>query len=137
MAVLALSPELALMRILRPVARDAGGLKLDVEHPALVATVAGGLFVRALERELRFFGVIEANGLPLLYGMASVTLGAEATAMNVLDLVAIDTAMRQAFVALAHMAGGAGHFAVSPFERECGLGVVECLRLSPVVLPVA
>lgn len=81
--------------------------------------------------------MIKANIFPLLHGMASVAFGTEVTTVHILDPVAIDTTMRQALVALANVACRAGDFAMSPLEGKSGLGVIECLRLSPVVLSMA
>ncbi len=90
-----------------------------------------------IQWEFRVLGMIKAYGLPLRGFMALLALCAEATAMNVLDLVTLHARVRYPLVSLAGVARGTDHLAVGAFERKGSFGMVERLRLAPVVLAMA
>ena len=69
-AVVALVAESTGVRIICPVATDAGILNLVLEAPARVTAAALERIVSPEQREARLFGVIEFRGLPVCLRVA-------------------------------------------------------------------
>ena len=99
--------------------------------------VASGALVSAIQWEFRVLGMVKAYGLPLRGSMALLALCTKTTAMDVLDLVTLHARMRRPLVTLACVACGTGHLTVGAVERKRCFGMVERLRLAPVVLAMA
>src|SRR5215469_992518 len=135
MALLAAGAELALVLVILAMARHAGRPQLVAVDVAGVARIAFDLRVRGAQREFRLV-VIEVDCGPLVLIVAGFALRPIPPAVDVLYPVAIDAPCADILVALAGMARGARHSAMSAAKRELRLVVVERLDTTPSRLTV-
>jgi len=137
MTSLATIAKLTIVPIVLTVTRYAGRPQLVAVEIAGMARVALDLRVSASEWKFRRFVVVEANRAPLVLVMASFALGAVPSAVDVLNLVAIEARGANALVALAAVAGRTRNGAMRAPERELGLVVVVRFDAAPGGLAMA
>lgn len=111
-AVVALVAESTGVRIICPVATDAGILNLVLKAPARVAAATLERTVPPEQREARLLGVIELRGLPVCLRVALGAILAARTTVHVIRHVTGYTACRCPVVLAANVTGIAAHFAV-------------------------
>jgi hypothetical protein len=131
MASLAANPKLTAVRIIGAMAGHACRRQLVAVEITVVARIALDFCMGGPEREFRVLVVIKADRGPLALLVAGCALGAVASAMDILNPMAIYTRCADSFVAFADMARGARHVAVRTLQRKHGLAVIECLCLTP------
>lgn len=136
-ALLAAGAELAVMAIILAMAGHAGRRQLVAIEIAGVTGVAFYLRMGVPERKFRVPVVIETDRRPLVLFVAGLALGAVASAMDVLNPVAIDTRRANALIALTDVAGRAANVAVGAPQRKLCLVVVVRLNPPPCRLAVA
>jgi len=134
---LATIAKLTIVPIVLTVTRYAGRPQLIAIEIAGMARVALDLRVSASERKFRCFVVVEANRAPLVLVMASFALGAVPSAVDVLNLVAIEARGANALVALAAVAGRTRNGAMRAPKRKLRLVVVVRLDATPGGLAMA
>src|SRR5215472_5399065 len=137
MTSLATIAKLTIVPIVLTVTRYAGRPQLVAIEIAGMARVALDLRVGASERKFRCFVVVEANRAPLVLVMASFALGAVPSAVDVLNLVAIEARGANALVALAAVAGRTRNGAMRAPKRKLRLVVVVRLDATPGGLAMA
>ena len=111
-AIPAVRPQLAFMRIVLLVTGDACLLQLVAIEIAFMACVAFRLGVLTVQRKLRFLIMIETDLVPFRRLMAVLTFRAVTAAMDILQLMAGRTNRAYAFIALARVASLADDFGV-------------------------
>ena len=99
--------------------------------------IALHLCMRASQRIFRVLVVIKANGTPLTFVVAALTLSAITTGVDILNLVTADARRTDSFVALPGMAAGADCRTVRFLQRKLRRVVVERLDTAPFDLAVA
>lgn len=129
--------KLAAMGIVFLVTSDAGRRQLFAIEITPVACIAFYFLVPTPQWEFRRFGVVKADGGPLLGRMTRLAFGSVAAAVGVLGFVAIDARAGQILVAFARVTDGALNVFVSTLKREFGFGVIESPGLAPAVFTVA
>jgi hypothetical protein len=134
--LLATIAELAFMLVILPVARHTSCFQLVVINISGMAEIALDLRMRGSQRIFRLV-VVEMIRFPLDFIMATFTLGAVTSGVNVLNLVAIDAASSDTLVSLADMARWARNGLVCTLERKLRGIVVERLDLTPSGFAVA
>jgi hypothetical protein len=103
-ASLATIPKLTVVPIVLPVTGNAGRAQLVTIEIAGMARVTLHLCMGASEWKFRRFVMVEANRAPLVLIMASFALGAVPSAVDVLNLVAIEARGANSLVAFAAVA---------------------------------
>ncbi len=96
-----------------------------------MAQIAFGFGVCAAQRKFRFSGVIECCFLPFHLIVARVAFLTVSGAVNILQLMTGDAALREVLVYLARMTGLAGDILMRAFQRKFRLAVIEWLRVAP------
>lgn len=130
---LAARAQLALMRIVLLVARDAVGLQFVCVEVAGVASAAEHLTVLSTQWKFGCLVVVEANGRPTLRRVAGLAFCAVSAAMRIAKPVAAYAGGVNSLPLLSGMAGPASNVLVFASEREFGLAVVEGLGAAPGV----
>src|SRR5258708_38755094 len=95
-----------------------------------MAVVAGNAIVHAFECVAGLLLVIELRGLPVLGDVALATPRAAIAMVHIVGLVTGDAVLGRALVAIAEVAGGAGHFRMPGAQRE-GRLVMGVTDLAP------
>jgi hypothetical protein len=137
MTSLATIAKLTVVPIVLAVTRYTGRSQLVAIEIAGMARVTFCLRVGASEWKFRRFIMVEANRAPLVIIMASFALGAVPSAVDVLNLVAIDASSANSLVAFASVARGTRNGAMRPPEWELGLVVVVRFDATPRRLAMA
>ena len=128
--------ELALVLVVLLVTGQAGRCELvAIEIPGMTE-IAFDLRMRVSQRVFRL-AMIEMNRFPLALVVAAFAFDAVASAVNVLNLMAIHTPGADTLVALANMARRAGDGGVCALEGKFRRAVVERLDHAPIGLTVA
>jgi hypothetical protein len=129
-ALLTAGAELAVMAVILAMAGHARRRQFVAIEIADVTSVALYLRMGVPEREFCVLVMIETDRRPLVLFVAGFALGAVASAMDVLNPVAIDARRANALVALTDVAGCAADVAVGVPQRKLCLVVV--IRLDPL-----
>ena len=136
-ALLASGAELAVMAVILAMAGHASRRELVAIEIAAVTSVAFYLCMGLPERKFRVPVVIETDRRPLVLFVAGFALGAVASAMDVLNPVAIDACRADVLVALADVAGRAANVAVGAPQWKFCLVVIVRFNLPPRRIAVA
>lgn len=108
-AALAVGAKLSFVPVVLPVTGNARCRELIAIEIAGVTGIALDLCMPASQRIFRVLVVVEANGTPLAFVVATFTLDAVTSGVDVLDLVTADACRTNPFVTLPGMAGGADY----------------------------
>ena len=130
MTLLALSPELAAVRVSGPMAVCAGRAEVLFAGYCAVTGVTVDAGMGALQRVVETPSVIEVRHFPHIIPMAVITARAKAACMAVIGAVAAAAVLGKRCVQItAAMAGRAGDARVTSQKRKAGLvGVIELPR---------
>ncbi len=130
MTLLALSPELAAVRVRGPMTTCAGRAEMLLAGYRAVTgvTVDGG--VGALQRIVEALTVIEVRHFPHIIPMTVITARTQAAGVTIIGAVAAVAVLGKGRMQIATaMTGGAGDMRVTTQKRKTGLaGVIELPR---------
>lgn len=137
MAALAVAPKFAIVFIVGRVTAITILRRLHRFGRRVMAIGTSQFCVRAGQRKLRLFAVIERPALPALTVVAGIAAAAERASMFVGGSMTGDTFFRCTFKCCADMAGIAGHHGVQAGQRKESFVVIKRQLFFPTGFVVA